>query len=135
MAITDHRNTIQERAGWGVHVVRFVRPDLREHLEDDCDGGPLFRELRDGALGALEEGHTLVLNLGLVEPFPTVFYTWLLRVRKAVLARKARLVLCRLSPEQLEIFQLFNAHRLFQVTQTEAQAVCEAGAGPAGFGI
>ena len=90
-----------------------------------------MRELRDDVLEVLEEGETLVLNLGLVEPFPTAFYSLLLRVRAAVLARRARLVLCRLGREHLELFQLFNAQRLFHTTGTEAQAVRGAGAGPA----
>jgi len=134
MAISTHNDLVRETVARGVHAVRFVRPDLRKQLEEDGDGCPLFRELRDRVLEILEEDETLVLNLGLVEPFPTAFYAFLLRVREAVLARGARLVLCRLSPEHLELFQLFNAHRLFHVTGTEAQAVRWAGAGPARSG-
>jgi hypothetical protein len=126
MIISAHSNLFKETVARGVHVVRFLRPDVREQLDVDGDDCELFRELRAGVLADLEEGETLVLNLGLVEPAPTAFYSWLLRVREAVLARRARLQLCRLSPEHQELFQLFNALRLFHVTGTEAQAVRDA---------
>jgi anti-anti-sigma regulatory factor len=74
-------------------------------------------------LNGLTAGNTLVLNFGLVEPFPTALYRCLLRVREVVNQRRARLVLCRLSAEHREIFELFKAFRLFQVTGTEAQAL------------
>jgi anti-anti-sigma regulatory factor len=134
MAIRAGSSLVRENVSRDVHVVRLVRADLREQLDDDGAGGALFRELRDDVLNGLGENQTLILNLGLVELFPTALYACLLRVREAVLARRARLVLCRLSPEHLEIFQLFNARRLFHTARTEAQAISEAGARPAGFG-
>jgi hypothetical protein len=82
---------------------------------------------RDGVLAGLEPGQTLVPNFGLIEQFPTAFYSWLLKVRELVLARKARLVLCRHSAEQLEISELFRARPLFDIAPTEAQAVRDAG--------
>ena len=42
--------------------------------------------------------------------------------------RSARLVLCRLNAERRDIFELFKAFRLFQVTASEAQALRAAGA-------
>ncbi len=109
----------------GVYVVRFGRPDLREQLCDDADiaGCELFQELEGQVLRGLAAGDTLVLNLGLVEPFPTPLYRCLLKVRELVNQRRARLVLCRLSAEHREVFELFKAFRLFQVTSTEAQAL------------
>jgi hypothetical protein len=127
--ISRTSNLVQETAAHGVRVVRFLRPDLRQALDGDTDGCPLWRELQV-VVNLLNEGDTLVINLGLVELFPTDFYCCLLRVRKAVLARKTRLVLCCLNAEHLEIFQLFNAHRLFHVTETELHALREAGAVP-----
>jgi len=121
-------SVVQEPVARGIRVARFLRPDLREQLDNDGDGCPLLRELH-GVVDLLKEGETLVVNLGLVEPFPTDFYSCLLRVRQAVLARQARLVLCRLSPEHLEIFELFNARRLFPLMSTESQAIREARAG------
>jgi anti-anti-sigma regulatory factor len=109
----------------GVHVVRFARPDLREQLGEDADtiSCELFQELEGQVLRRLVAGETLVLNLGLVEPFPTGLYRYLLKVREVVNQRRARLVLCRLSAEHREIFELFKAFRLFQVTRTEAEAL------------
>jgi hypothetical protein len=123
MAIHTTENMVLETVQRGIYVVRFLRPDLRDQLDETGDGSLLFRELREGVLDLLEPGATLVLNLGLVEPFPTAFYTLLLRVREDTLARRARLVLCRLGPQQLECCQLFNARRLFHIVNTERQAV------------
>jgi anti-anti-sigma regulatory factor len=108
-----------------VYVVRFTRPDLREQLCDDGDiaGCELFRQLARHVLAGLAPCETVVLNLGLVEPFPTAFFRYLLKVREVVNERKARLVLCRLSVEHQEVFELFQGFRLFQVTSNEAQAL------------
>jgi anti-anti-sigma regulatory factor len=122
MVLSESSNLLHEILGQGVHVVRFVRPDLRAQLEEDGDGCPLGRELQ-AVVDTLDAGETLVLNLALIEPFPTDFYSCLLRARKAVRDREVRLILCRLSPELLELFKLFNAHKLFHVTVTEAQAL------------
>lgn len=108
-----------------VYVVRFTRPDLRAHLCHDADiaGCELFRQLNRHVLARLGAGETLVLNLGLVEPFPTALYRYLLKVREVVNERKARLVLCRLSAQHRELFELFRGFRLFQVTSSEAHAL------------
>jgi anti-anti-sigma regulatory factor len=128
MTMNKDRHMIRSTVIRGVKVVRFTSPDLRAHLDGDTDDCELFRALRDGPLAALEEGQTLVLNFGLIEPFTTAFYSCLIKVREVVLARKARLVLCRLHPEHLEIFQIFQAERLFHIKRTEAQALQEVGA-------
>lgn len=122
---------IVETRAAGVHIVRFARPDLREHMCDDADiaCSELFQELEADVLRNLTAGNTLVLNFGLVEPFSTTLYRWLLKVREIVNQRQARLVLCRLSPEHREIFELFRAFRLFQVTNSEAQALRAAAVG------
>jgi len=116
---------IVDRPAAAVYVVRFTRPDVREQLCDDADiaGCELFRELEGRVLRGLAAGDTLVLNMGLLEPFPSTLFRCLLKVREVVNQRRARLVLCRLSAEHQEIFELFGAHRLFQVTSTEAQAL------------
>jgi anti-anti-sigma regulatory factor len=128
-------NLIVEAVARGVRVARFARPDLREYLYDDADMAqcPLFREVRDAALAGLGEGWTLVLNLGLVEPFPAALYRCLLLVRQTVLAHSARLVLCGLSEEHRELFGLLEASRVFSIVSTEAEALRAAqarGAGP-----
>jgi anti-anti-sigma regulatory factor len=123
------RNLVVERVNRDVFIARLVTPDLREFL--DCLGGSceLFQELRATVLDALEEGQTLVLNLGLIEPFPSAFYSWLLKVREAMLARRSRLVLCRLGPSIQEALDLFKGQRLFHIVRTEGQAIGEVMAG------
>ncbi len=112
----------------GIKVVRFAHIDLCRQLDGDIDDCALFRELRDRILAGLEAGETVVLNFGLLERFSAAFYSCLLKVRAAVLAVKAHLVLCRLSPEHQELFELFQADRLFHIKDTEAQALHDAGA-------
>jgi anti-anti-sigma regulatory factor len=125
-------NLIIETAALGIRVVRFARPDLRKYLYDDADIGkcPLFREVRHSALSDLARGWALLVNLRLVEPFTAALYRCLLLIRQEVLARQSHLVLCGLSPEHEEIFQLFQAHRLFTIVRTEAEAIREAQAYP-----
>jgi anti-anti-sigma regulatory factor len=122
------RNLLVECPRDGVRVVRFVRADLRDQLDDDADAEacPLYQELLARALAGLREGQTVILNFGLVEQFPTAFYRCLLKVREEVAAHNARLLLCRLSDEHEEIFRLFKASQLFRVSTTEARAVYEA---------
>lgn len=125
MCFHDNNNLFHEIVGRDVHVVRFLRPDLRSELEEDGDGCPLSRELLAIA-DTLSAGDILVLNLALIEPFPTDFYSCLLKLRRAVLTREARLFLCRPSPHLLDLFKLFNAQQLFSITLTEAQALRQA---------
>jgi anti-anti-sigma regulatory factor len=128
MATFNGRHVLVERARESVWVVRFVRADLRDQLYDDADADacPLFQELFERALAHLQEGQTVILNLGLVEQFPAAFYRCLLKVREVVAARHARLRLCRLSPEHEEIFRLFKGFDLFRVITTEGRALHEA---------
>jgi anti-anti-sigma regulatory factor len=125
MEISLGKCLIVETRTPGVHVVRFAQPDLREQLCDDGDiaACELYLALHEGVLAGLAAGERLVLNFGLVEPFTTAFYRFLLKVREDVRERQAHLVLCRLGPEHREIFELFKGFRLFQVTNTEAQAL------------
>ena len=121
---------IVETASQDIYVVRFARPDLRDQLCEDSDvlGCQLFQEMESRVLRRLRAGNTLVLNLGLVERFPSALYRCLLEVREVVNQRSARLVLCRLSAELREISELLKAFRLFHVTATEAQALRAANA-------
>jgi anti-anti-sigma factor len=128
MQTIKRRNVLIERAGVGVRVLRFVRPCLHDQLYEDADADifPLFRELFEQALADLQEGQTVILNLGLLEYFSAAFYRCLLKVREVVTARHAELLLCRLSEEHKEIFHLFRGFDLFRVTATERRAVHEA---------
>jgi anti-anti-sigma regulatory factor len=125
MSIGEDVNLVISIPERTVRVVRFVAPDLREHLDDDAEqkGCALLQDLKESVLDAMAPGNTLVLNLALIERFPTALYRCLLGVREAVLSRNARLLLCRVSPEHREIFQLFRGDRLFTIMPTEAQAV------------
>jgi anti-anti-sigma regulatory factor len=123
-------NLIVETLAPGVRVLRFERPDVREYLDDDADiaDTPLFREVEDLALADLPAGWTLVLNLNLLRPINTALYRCLLQVRRSVQARQARLVVCGLTREHREVFELFQAFRLFTVVRTEVEALRAAGA-------
>jgi anti-anti-sigma regulatory factor len=124
MRLSARGNVIMEAVGVGVRVLRFVRPDVRPHLDDagPAATSPLFREIHDVALADLAQGSTLVVNLGLVEGLGAAFYRFLLGVRQGVAARGGRLVLCGLTPRQQEVFDLFRAPCVFTVAGSEAEA-------------
>ena len=118
-------NLMIETAAPGVRVMRFERPDVRDCLYDDADAAesPLFREIKDIALTDLPRGWTLVLNLSLIKAINAAFYRCLLLTRQVVRARQARLVLCGLNREHREVFELFQAARVFTLVRTEGEAV------------
>ncbi len=124
---TKPMHLIVSRASPAICVVRFAHPDLRDQLDDvgEIETCPLFQEMQERALNELAEGELLVLNLGLVEWFPTPFYSLLLKVREMVVARHARLVLCRADANMQEGFDLFKASRLFTITTSEGEAIQE----------
>jgi anti-anti-sigma regulatory factor len=109
----------------GVRVVRFERPDVRAYLDDDADiaESPLCHEIQDIALADLPGGWTLILNLQLVKTINAAFYRCLLQIRHLVQGRQAHLVLCGLSRDHREVFELFQAFRLFTITATETEGV------------
>jgi anti-anti-sigma regulatory factor len=111
-----------------IRVVRFIRPDLKPHLDEQKDITDcfLYQELNATALANLAEGDTLVINFGLIDPFPTSFYRLLLKVREAVQARNAQLRLCCFTPNVQECFEIMGGARLFRVGTTEASAVFDA---------
>ncbi len=129
MTSTQTRHLTRSAVAQGVRIVRFSRPDLREHLDEDVPNCTLYRHLHDVVAG-LAEGQTLVLNFAVLERFSTTFYRCLLKIREDVRARAARLILCRISPEHREIFTLFGADRLFRIVATEEQALRECGIRP-----
>ena len=129
MNIQTKQNIVCDTPNAGIRVVRFVRPDLRPQLYDqeaitDCS---LFRELDAAALADLPAGDTVVINFGLIDWFPTAFYRLLLKVREAVQACNARLLLCCFTPNVQECFELMGGGKLFEITATEAKSVFEAG--------
>jgi anti-anti-sigma regulatory factor len=128
MEIQSERNVICDKPSPGVRVIRFVRPDLRPQLYEqeaitDCS---LYRELDEAALADLAAGETMVINFGLIDWFPTAFYRLLLKVREAVQARNARLMLCCFTANVRECFDLMGGGKLFEIRATEANAVSAA---------
>ena len=126
MRLSATGNLLVETVAPNVRVMRFERPDVRAFLDDAADdirASPLFREILDVALSDLPTGWTLILNLKQLRAINTSFYRCLLRIREFVRAYHAHLVLCELSPEHREIFELFQAFRLFTVVRTEGEAV------------
>lgn len=109
----------------GVKVVRFTRPDLRPQLEDtgDTDTCELYEELQCCVLESLEPGDRLVLNLGLVEVFPSALLCLLILVRSVVLQRQGRLVLCQIGAEHRELFDVTSTLGLFTIVPTEREAI------------
>ncbi len=116
--------------GPGVRVVRLADGDLIGGLYGEDSGRDLFDDLHAAALAELKAGETLVMNLGLLERFNTDFYTMLLRVRRVILARGARLILCRLDGQVHQVIRLFRGDRLFHVAASEAEALRLAGVVP-----
>ena len=129
MDIHTERNVVCDTPSPSVRVVRFVRPDMRAHLQDqeaitDCS---LYREVDAAALADLAAGNSVVINFGLIDWFPTAFYRLLLKVRETVQARDARLLLCCFTPNVRECFDLMGGGKLFEIRATEAKAISAAG--------
>jgi hypothetical protein len=124
MRVSATGNLIVETAKHGIRVIRFVRPDLRQYLDDTADSAtsPLFHEIQDAVLSDLPRDWTLVVNLGLVDPINAAFYRCLLHIRKCLQVRHGRLVLCGLTPWHQEIFELFRGPELFTIVCSEAEA-------------
>jgi hypothetical protein len=122
-------NLVCDTPGPGIRVARFIRPDLRRVLYDqeaiaDCS---LFREFDAAALANLAPNDTLILNMGLIDWFPTTFYRFLLKVREMVQARGARLLLCCFTANVWESFDVMGGSKLFDIRTTETAALADAG--------
>jgi anti-anti-sigma regulatory factor len=124
MRVSTRGNLIVETVARGVRVMRFTRPDLRQFLDDDGDAqtSQLFCEIQLTVLSDLPNGWTLVVNLALIDPISAAFYRCLLDVRKSMQARRGRLILCGLSPQHQEVFDLFRGPELFTIVASEAEA-------------
>lgn len=121
-------NLVVESPAPNIRVARFVRPDVRDALYDQGSivDTTLFKELRAGAIDLLPRGGTLVLNFGLIDWFPTVFYSLLLRTLEEVRAKDGKVVVCCLPPNVKEGFELMGGPKMFEVQPTELRAVVEA---------
>ncbi len=121
-------NVICETPADNIRVARFLRPDVRPALYDQEAIGDtaLYKELHDGAIAGISAGHALILNFGLVDWFPTAFYRLLIQAFQDVRAKGGRVVLCCLTPNVKEGFDLMGGAKLFEVHSTEAKAIAEA---------
>ena len=112
-----------------VRVARFLRPDLRELMYDgepinECS---LYRELAQIAqLKTLTAGETLILNFGLIDWFPSVFYRIMLTLRDEVGQKEAKLMVCCLPTNVREGFDLMGGSKTFEVRASEARAIADA---------
>lgn len=115
----------------GVRVVRFVRPNMRDHLYDDraaIDESPLYLELRREAVDAVAPGGAVVLNFALIDTFNSAFFRLLIRLNQDVQGKGGRLVFCCLTPIVREGFDIMAGDKTFpgQVRGTEGRAVFDA---------
>ncbi len=118
-------NVIVETVDTAVRVMRFERADVSPYLYDDAEiaFSPLYREIWGVALRDLPKEATLIVNLKRLKPFGAAFYRCLLQIRRFLRGRRSRLVLCCLSAEHHELFELFAAYRIFTVVDTELDAM------------
>ncbi len=125
MILGKNGKLVVENRGPGVRVLRFIHPDLRDQAYDagDIERCRLFMDIKTSALGYLSEREVLVVNLGLVEHFPSVFYSVLLKVREILTDRDGGVILCGPNSHTREILNLFKASRLFGVVKTEEEAL------------
>ena len=105
-------------------VVRVTRPDLRSRLHDsaEIEQCESYRDLADSVLHQLAERETVVLNLGLVEPHPSIFYRYLLKVRDGIREKKAKLIVCSARADVQEMFDLLKASEIFTFVESEERA-------------
>ena len=108
-----------------IRVVRFICPEYRNEIYD-CEpitDSSLFKDIATTALAGLAERETVVVNCGLIEWFPSRYFSLFLTLKKFVTEKKARLVLCCLTPVVKEAFDLLRGWDQFEVEDSENQAV------------
>jgi len=125
MILGKNGKLIVENHGPVVRVLRFIHPDLRDQAYDggDIERCRLFMDIKTSALGYISEREILIVNLGLIEHFPTVFYSILLKVREILAAHRGGVILCGANARTREILDLFKASKLFAVVKTEEEAL------------
>jgi hypothetical protein len=127
MGATKKQLLVSDTPHTNVRVARFIQPDMRDQLYDsgaiaDCS---LFQELHAAVLTHLTPADTVVLNLALIDWFPTAFYRFLLRLNEEIVAAGARFLMCCLPPLANEAFDLMGGKITFagQVFESEARAI------------
>lgn len=110
-------------------IARVSRTNLRSAINPylEVSETDLYLELVRATRDHLYAEGTLILNLALVERFPSMFYSVLLMVRKHLMERECRLLLCGLHGDMDDIFTLLGGYRVFEVTGTETEATKKVG--------
>jgi hypothetical protein len=108
-----------------IRIARFLRPDVRDALYDHeaIQETALYKELHAGGISGLPHGSTLILNFGLIDWFPTAFYRVLLQVFQDTRALGSRVMLCCLTENVKEGFEVMGGPKLLEVHSTEARAI------------
>ena len=125
MILGKNGKLIVENHAPGVRVLRFIHPDLRDQAYDagDIERCRLFMDIKTSALGYISKREVLIVNMGLIEYFPTVLYSILLKVREILTEHLGGVILCGANAHTREILDLFKASRLFAVVKTEEEAL------------
>jgi anti-anti-sigma factor len=118
-------NILVESPSETIRVARFLRPDVREALYDHetIAETALYKELHSSAIAALPKDGTVILNFGLIDWFPTAFYRVLIQALQDARALGGRVVLCCLTENVKEGFEIMGGRKLFEVHSTEARAI------------
>jgi anti-anti-sigma regulatory factor len=118
-------NILCENPAETIRVARFVRPDVREALDDHDEIGKttLYKQLHAGAIAGLPHGGTVILNFGLIDLFPSAFYRLLLQTLQDMRALGGRIIVCCLTENAKEGFEMMGGAKLFEVHNTEARAI------------
>jgi len=116
--------------GPGVRVVSFRPAAVRGGLAGFDIGPGLFGHFHDVVLAGLEPGHVVVLDLASLEFLTGGLLGLLLRARKAVQQRRARLVLAGASRGSLEVLRVSRLEHLFELAATPAEVAPPADAWP-----
>jgi anti-anti-sigma regulatory factor len=106
-------------------IEAFLRPDVRDALYDHeaITETSLYKELRAGGIDGLPKGGTLIMNFGLIDWFPTAFYRVLIQAFQDARNLEARILLCCLTENVREGFEMMGGPKLLEVHSTEARAI------------
>src|SRR6266481_3527228 len=96
MILGKNGKLLVENRGPGVRVLRFIHPDLRDQIYDrgDIEQCRLFKDIKSSALSYISEGEALIMNLGLIEHFPSMLYGILLKARETIRNHGGCVILC-----------------------------------------
>ena len=100
-----------------VTVVRFRDQKILDDLNIQELGQELFR------LVEVENNKKLLLNFSVVEFLSSAALGKLITLDKKVKATNGQLKLCRIQPEIYEVFAITKLNRLFDIEETEADAL------------